>query len=162
MLSSSFPCIKGFFHAWLEFKTCFTSDLQPRTTVRVQWILRNPQVKDFTGYRDKEKQSLKPEEFFLFNKDFRHLNTLKDDLGLRKLNFLAYYKLKLPLEAFKARNPGLVLNSTWVKGPYNKTGKTPLVYVSSEAFLGAFLGGGPSISFPPELTTFPPRVLIYT
>ena len=60
----------------------------------------NPQVKDFTSYNTRKKESLKPEEYSLSNTDFRHLKvldllnkngfrtleTLRDDLGLWNLN----------------------------------------------------------------------------
>ena len=65
----------------------------------------NPQVKDFTSYNTKKKESLKPEDYSLSNTDFsnlkvldlldengfRTLETLRDDLGLWILNFLSYH-----------------------------------------------------------------------
>ena len=124
-----------FFHAWLEFETCFhfrpttmQNNLLRSPIFFYPWIFRNPQVKDFTSYRDKDKARLKPEAFDLSNTDCKHwivlylldekgfkpLKTLKDDPGFRNLNFLPYPRLKLQLEALKARNPGLALKSTGV------------------------------------------------
>ena len=65
----------------------------------------NPQVKDFTSYSTRKKESLKPEDYSLSNTDFnnlkgldlldengfRTLETLRDDLGLWILNFLSYH-----------------------------------------------------------------------
>ena len=65
----------------------------------------NPQVKDFTNYNTKKKESLKPEDYSLSNTDFSNLKvldifdengfktlkTLRDDLGLWILNFLSYH-----------------------------------------------------------------------
>ena len=65
----------------------------------------NPQVKDFTSYNTKKKESLKPEDYSLSKIDFsnlkvldlldengfRSLETLRDELGLWILNFFSYH-----------------------------------------------------------------------
>ena len=55
-----------------------------------------------------------------------------------KLNWFTYIRLKTTLEKFGSRNPGLSLTSKGVTLPSNKTGKTPLDYIScaSESFKG--------------------------
>ena len=93
---------------------------------------------------------MKPDSFVLSNNDCRHrklidlldengfkpITVQKDDPGFMNLNFLTYFRFKLPLEEFKGRNPGGTLPSTGVTLSSDKTGKTPLDYVScvSEAF----------------------------
>ena len=81
MISNKFPCIEGFFKAWLDFKTSF--HFRPNSTHNNllhspiffnPWILRNPSVKDFEEYgkAKPEKKYLKPEAFGLSNIDCRH------------------------------------------------------------------------------------------
>ena len=62
-------------------------------------------------------------------KGFKPITVLKDDPGFKNLIFLTQFKLKLPLEEFKRRNPGLSLTSTGVTLPSDKTDKTPLDYI---------------------------------
>ena len=86
---------------------------------------------------------MKPDSFVLSNNDCRHrklidlldengfkpTTVLKDDPGFMNLNFLTYFRFKLPLEEFKRSNPGLRLTSTGFTLPSDKTSKTPLDYV---------------------------------
>lgn len=60
---------------------------------------------------------------------FKPLCVLKGDLGIAKLNWFTYFRLKTTLEKFSNRNPGLSLTSKEVKSPSDKTGKTPLDYI---------------------------------
>ena len=83
------------------------------------WILRNPQVKEFTNYRETRKKILEPESFGLSNDDCRHqksldlfnencfkpLKVLKDGPGSKKIIWLNYFRLETPIEEFKKRNP---------------------------------------------------------
>ena len=67
---------------------------------------------------------------------FKPLSVLNDDPGFAKLNWFTYFRLKTTLEKFGNQNPGLSLTSKGVTLPSDKTGKTPLDYVScaSESF----------------------------
>ena len=64
------------------------------------------------------------------------MTVLKDDPDFINLNFLSYFRFKLPLEELKGRNPGGTLPSTGVTLSSDKTDKIPLDYFScvSEAF----------------------------
>ena len=59
MISKKFPCIKGFFKAWMDFKTSFHfrpvdthNNLLHSPIFFNPWILRNSTVKDFSEYGD--------------------------------------------------------------------------------------------------------------
>ena len=95
MISSHF--IKGFFKAWLELKTSFHFRLMKMHKNLLHsplffnpWILRNPQVKEFTNYGETEKKILEPESFGLSNDDCRHrkLLDLLDEIGFKPLTVL--------------------------------------------------------------------------
>ena len=60
---------------------------------------------------------------------FKPLSVLKNDPGFTKLNWFSHFRLKTPLENFSSRND-LTRMSTGVTLPSDKTGKTPLDYVS--------------------------------
>ena len=64
------------------------------------------------------------------------LSVLKDDPGFARLNWFTYFRLKTTLEKFGNRNPCLTLMLKGVTLPSDKTGRTPLDYVSyaSESF----------------------------
>ena len=67
---------------------------------------------------------------------FKLLSMLKDDPGFAKLNWFTHFRLKTTWEKLSIRNPDLKLTSTGVTLPSDKTGRTPLDYVScvSELF----------------------------
>ena len=113
MINSHFPCIKGFFKAWLNLKTSFHfrpskthNNLLHSPIFFYPWILRNPTVKKFEDYGNpvEEKNVLKPESFSLSNNDCRHrklidmldkqgfkpLSVLKDDPGSSNLNWFIH------------------------------------------------------------------------
>ena len=81
MISKKFPCIEGFFNAWMDFKTSFHlrradihNSLLHSPIFFNPWILQNPTVKDFSEYGKAKpvKEYLKPESFGLSNTDCRH------------------------------------------------------------------------------------------
>ena len=55
---------------------------------------------------------------------------LKDDPGFAKLYWFTYFKLKATLEKLSIRKLGVRLTSKGVILPSDKTGRTPLDYVS--------------------------------
>ena len=70
MISNKFPCIEGFFTAWVDFKTsCFFRPAKTHNNLLNSpiffnpWILWNLIIKDLTEYGDKkpETEYLKPE-----------------------------------------------------------------------------------------------------
>ena len=72
MISKKFPCIEGFFKAWVDFKTSYHfrparthNNLLHSPIFFYLWILRNPTIKDLTVYGKKkpEEEYLKPETF---------------------------------------------------------------------------------------------------
>ena len=60
----------------------------------------------------------------------KRLSVLKDDPGFAKLNFLSHFRLRTEVYEFSNRNPDVRLTSKGVKLPSDKTGRTPLDYVS--------------------------------
>ena len=152
LINKKFPCIEGFFKAWVDFKTSYHfrpakthNNLLHSPIFFNPWILRNPTIKDLTEYGKVKPATeyLKPEQFGLSNDDCRHkkvidmldengikpLSVLKDDPGFAKLNWFSLFRLKTPLEKFSSRND-LTLRSTGVTLPSVKTGKTPLDHAS--------------------------------
>ena len=139
MINKKFPCIKGFFQAWVNFKSSYHfrhakihNNLLHSPIFFNLWILRNPTVKDLTEYGNKKSATryLKPETYGLSNDYCRHkkvidmldergfkpLSMLKDDPGFAKLNWFSLFRLKTPLEKFSRWND-LTLRSTGVHSP---------------------------------------------
>ena len=107
------PCV-----AWSQ--TCF--HFRPTTThnnlLHSQiffnpCILRNPQVKDFTGYGDKEKPSLKPETFSLSNTDSRHWKVL-DILDKNGSKLLKTLKVDPGLSNFQLSHLSQTQTASWI------------------------------------------------
>ena len=149
MINKKFPCIEGFFKAWIDFKTSY--HFRPAKTHNNilhspiffnPWILRNPTIKEY-GKVNPEEEYLKPEQFGLSNDDCWHkkiidmldenrikpISVLKDDHGFAKLNLFSLFRLKTPLEKFGSRN-NLSLRSTGVTILSVQTGETPLDHAS--------------------------------
>ena len=87
MISKNYPCIEGFFKAWLDSKTTF--HFRPTETHNNllhiffnPWILSNPTVDDFANYCPikPEQEFLKLESFSLSNDDCSHRKII-DMLG---------------------------------------------------------------------------------
>ena len=101
---------------------------------------------------EKQKKILRPKLFGLSNDDCRHhklsdlidencfkpLAVLKDDPDFMNLNYHTNIRLKLQLEEFKRRKPGLILTSIGVTLPSDRMGKTSLeclpTYVNENLF----------------------------
>ena len=55
---------------------------------------------------------------------------LNDNPGFAKLNWFSHFRLKTTLEKLSTRNPDMRMSSKGVTLPSDKTGRTPLDYVS--------------------------------